>query len=130
MATRRLRSGEAGVYFLSNGQRGPLAIPTNATSACSNETATGRMDFGSAFYRDPIMGFSVAVTITGCCGCFGVAVVPLCRVRLRTNCGINCARGIRIESAHPASGYPGAHRYAARARHFCHWPVDLEKNPG
>src|SRR5262249_24069012 len=78
MAARRLRPGEAGVYFLPNGQRGLLAVPTNPTSARRNETATGRMDFGSAFYLNAIMGCSVAVTVIGRCGRLGAALVPLC----------------------------------------------------
>src|SRR4030095_560136 len=82
VAARRLRSGEAGVYIIRNGQGRSLALSTHSARARGDKAAVGRLDFSRTFYSDAFMGNRMAVALAHRCACARGCIVPRCEERV------------------------------------------------
>src|SRR6266513_6147319 len=129
VAARRLRSSQAGIYFLRDDQGRTLVLSADAAPTCSDQTAAGGMDFRRGLYLNAVLGRGVAVAIPSDCNCLVDLVVSLCRLSLRIDCRLDRARRVWVEFAESAPRNAGAHRHAACIRNFSDRPADLAKNP-
>jgi len=128
VAARRLRSSQAGIYFLRDDQGRTLVLSADAAPTCRDEATARGLDFRWSVYANPIMGRGVAIAIPSGCNGLVDLVVSFCRLSLRIDCRLDRARRFRIEFAESTPGDSLAHRHAAGARNFPDRLIDLAEN--
>jgi hypothetical protein len=91
VATRRLRSSEAGIHLIRNGQGWPVALSAHAVGTSCDKAAVSRLDLGCAFCGDAIVGNRMAVAVARRCTRTRGRVIPRCQGCVwksrRGNCG-------------------------------------------
>jgi hypothetical protein len=82
LAARRLRSSEAGVHLIRNGQGRPLALSAHAARTSRDKAAVGGLDVSCAFCGDALMGNRMAFAVACRCARARVRVIPRCQGRV------------------------------------------------
>src|SRR4029077_21263015 len=67
VATRGVRSSEAGIHLIRNGQGGPLALSAHAAGTSCDKAAVSRLDLSCAFRGDAFVGNRMAVAVARRC---------------------------------------------------------------